>query len=161
MSNIQSILALGGILLLASISLRFNTTLMETSSVEVENKVFLTAFSLADDMIEEIKQKSFDQATIQFPITNASGLTPPDKLGPDVGEVYPNFNDIDDYNGYSKTISAPHAEDYHIKCMVVYVQESNPNMVSSTQTFYKRLTVKVTSPFLRDKVEVSFIFTLK
>ena len=58
MSNAQSILSIGALLFLSLISLRFNSSALENATVEVENKVYLTAFSLADDLIEEIKQKA-------------------------------------------------------------------------------------------------------
>jgi hypothetical protein len=159
--NSQSLLSLGALIILALSSLNFNTSLLETSSVEIENKVALTAFSLADDLIEEIKGKSFDETTKPFPTTNPNSLTPPDSLGPDPGETYKDFDDIDDYNGYVKSVSAPHAENYHIQCVVQYVDGDNPDHVSTTQTFYKRATITVTSPYMKDPVSLSFIFTLK
>jgi len=59
-------LSIGAIALLALVSLRFNTTVLENKTTEVENKVYLTAFSLADDLIEEIKQKAFDEQTVDW-----------------------------------------------------------------------------------------------
>ena len=59
MSNIQSMLAIGSLFLLSMVSLNFNSALLQSNTAEIENKVYLTAFSLADDLIEEIKQKSF------------------------------------------------------------------------------------------------------
>jgi hypothetical protein len=143
------------------ISLRFNSSALENATVEVENKVYLTAFSLADDLIEEIKQKAFDAATVKFPTTNPSDLTPANSLGHGYWEVYPNYNDIDDYNGFTKTISVPHAENYNVSCQVCYVSETNPNTKVMTQTFYKKTEVTVTSPYLKNPVKLSFIFTLK
>ncbi len=110
MSTNQSLFSLGALLLFSLISLRFNSTVLENTTVEVENKVYLTAFSLADDLIEEIKQKAFDAATIKFPTTDPSDLTSAYSLGPGGWEVYPNYNDIDDFNGFTRTVSAPHAE---------------------------------------------------
>ena len=71
-------------------------------------KFTLHAFSLADDMIEEIKQKAFDERTIDFITPNANQLTLP--LGRE-GESWPNFDDIDDYDGYSKNVGLPYVED--------------------------------------------------
>ena len=71
----QSILSIGAIALLALISLRFNTTLLENRTTEVENKVYLTAFSLADDLIEEIKQKAFDEQTVEWRAIPVEQLT--------------------------------------------------------------------------------------
>ena len=161
MSNIQSMLVMGGMIFLALVSLRFNSSLLENSTVETENKVALTAFSLADDLLEEIKTRSFDAATVQFPTNDPTDLTPANGLGPKSGEVYPYFNDIDDFNGYSRSVSAPHAENYTVKCRVFYVNGNNPDNTSGTQTFYKKVTVTVTSPYMRHSLSLSYIFTLK
>ena len=161
MSNVQTMLTIAGMVILALISLRFNSTVLNTSDSQTQNKIYLTAFSIADNLIEEIKGKSFDQTTLEFPTTNPASLTPPSLLGPDPGEVYPNFNDVDDYNGYQDTLTAPYFETYYISCSVNYVNSNDPDAVSSTQTFYKKVTVTVSSPFLSHNVSISSIFTLK
>jgi hypothetical protein len=159
-TNIQSMLSLGALLIFSLISLRFDSAVLENTGVEVENKVYLTAFSLADDLLEEIKQKAFDANTTEFPTTNPTSLTNY-PLGPRNGEVYPDFNDIDDFNGFSRGVDAPHAEKYLVSCEVYYVGENTPEVKSAVRTFYKRADVTVTSPYLTHPVKLSFIFTLK
>ncbi len=159
MQNIQSYLTIGGLLLFSLTSLRFNNAILDTSTADLHNKVYLTAFSLADDLIEEMKVKSFDQNTIDFPTNDPSTLT--QYLGHGGGEVYPNFNDVDDFNGYTRNVDEPHAEGYVVSCVVQYVKGSNPDVVSSTQTFFKKATVTVTSPYMDHAVALSYIFTLK
>ncbi|MCW9095514.1 MAG: hypothetical protein OQJ74_06710, partial [Ignavibacteriaceae bacterium] len=110
---------------------------------------------------EEIKMKAFDVATIKFPTTDPSVLTSPFSLGPASNEHYPNFNDIDDFNNYCDTITAPHAENYIVSCNVYYVSEYNPDYKVMTQTFYKRADVTVSSPYMKNTILLSFIFTLK
>jgi hypothetical protein len=161
MSSVHSFLSLGALLLVSLISLRFNSAVLENSTIETENKVYLTAFSLANDLIEEIKMKAFDAATVKFPTTDPSVLTYPYSLGHADYEEYPNFNDIDDFNGYSRTVTAPHAENYNVSCVVYYVSEYNPDYKVMTQTFYKRADVTVTSPYMKNNILLSFIFTLK
>ncbi len=161
MIGVQSILAMGALILLAVLSFNFNSAVLQNSTVDVENKVALTAISLGDGLIEEMKGKSFDQTTIKFPTSNPASLTKPDSLGPDSGEFYPNFNDVDDYNGFVEHVSTPFVEDYHISCVVEYVDPNNLDNVSSTQTFYKKAIVTVTSPYMRYSVTLSYIFTLK
>jgi hypothetical protein len=161
MANSQSLLSLGALLILSLASLRFNSSVLENTSIEIENKVYLTAFSLADDLIEEIKQKAFDAATVDFPTTDPSILTSPSDLGHGSWEVYPNYNDVDDFNGYSRHVSAPHAENYLVSCEVFYVSESDQNVKVMTQTFYKKVQVTVTSPYFRLPVEISFTITHK
>ena len=159
MQNIQSYLTVGGLLLFSLTSLRFNNAILDTSTADMQNKVYLTAFSLADDLIEEIKVKSFDQNTIDFPTNNPSDLT--QNLGHGPSEVYPNFNDVDDFNGYTRYVDQPHAEGYVVSCVVQYVKANDPDAVSSSQTFFKKATVTVTSPYMDHAVVLSFIFTLK
>jgi hypothetical protein len=154
-------LTMGAMMLVSLSSLRFNSIMLQNSTIETENKVYLTAFSLADDMIEEIKNKSFDEATLLYPTTATAVLTKSDSLGHEPGEVYSNFDDIDDYNNYSKLISAPHAEDYTVSCKVFYVDANNQDNKITTQSFYKKVTVTVSSPFLRNSVNLSYVFTLK
>ena len=161
MSNIQSFFSIGALLLLSLIELRFNSAVLENTTIETENKVYLTAFSLANDLIEEIKSKAFDAATFNFPTTDPSDLTPAYSLGHASNEVYPNFNDIDDFDRYERTIDAPHAENYNVTCSVYYVSEYNPDYKVMTQTFYKKVDVTVSSPYMKKTIKLSFVFTLK
>jgi hypothetical protein len=161
MNTGQSLLGIGALLMFSLVSLNFNSTVLQNTTVEVENKVYLTAFSLADDLIEEIKQKAFDAATIDFPTTNPESLTSAYNLGHGDWENYPDYNDIDDFNGFVKAVSAPHAENYEVTCDVRYVDGDNPDNVVWTQTFYKKVIVTVDSPYLRNPVQLSHIFTHK
>jgi hypothetical protein len=170
MSGIQSILAIGAIWLFALVSINFNSSVVHNISIEVENKVYLTAFSLADDMIEEIKQKAFDErnigeggAIVLTPDVTQLSLPP---LGRD-GETHisegfgpPYLDDVDDYNGYTKNIGLPYLETYSISVNVFYVNGANPGQVSNTQTFYKKVEVTVDSKYIFPVV-LSFIFTMK
>ena len=161
MGNNQFI-SIGAITLLALISLRFDATVLENKQTEVENKVYLTAFSLADDLIEEIKQKAFDEQTVEWRAIQTDQLTTSDAFGPfDPGESKVNtFDDIDDYDGYKKEVSLPHVENYSVTSTVDYVSASDPDEVSLVQTYFKRITVRVTSPYLSNPVRLSFVFTL-
>lgn len=161
MQNIQTYLTMGGLVLLSLTSLRFNSAILETSTTDIENKVYLTAFSLADDLIEEIKTKSFDETTKDFPVANTGSLTAVSLLGPEYGELYSNYDDIDDFNNYTNLIDAPHAEGYNISCTVHYVNKDDQDVISSEPTFYKKVTSTVASPYMRTPITLSFIFTLK
>jgi hypothetical protein len=162
MAGTNSFLTIGAMALLAVISLRFNTTLLQNRTTEIENKVYLTAFSLADDLIEEIKQKAFDEKTVEWKALPADQLSPSSSFGPvDPGEsTSTTFDDIDDYHGYQKAVSLPHVENYSVFSTIDYVTASNPDLTSSSQSYFKRVTVRVTSPYLSHPVKLSFVFTL-
>lgn len=163
MSGIQSLLAIGAVLLFGLVSLRFNSAVVQNISTEVENKVYLTAFSLADDMIEEIKQKAFDEWTAdgKLKVVALTSLTDPDKLGKESGEAWPDFNDIDDYNKYSKPVGLPYLETFNVYTTVRYANPSNFSDTTYTgKSFLKRVDVKVTSKYLPSPVQLNFIFSL-
>lgn len=161
MGNVQSLLAIGSIVLFSFVSYNFNSSVLQNLALEVENKVYLTAFSLADDMIEEIKQKAFDEETIVFRSINPDELTESPYLRAETDETDVSmYDDIDDYNGYQRPISLPHAENYTVKCKIDYVSASNPQQISLAQTFFKRVEVTVTSPYMRNAVKLSYVFTL-
>lgn len=161
MSNgVQSFLSLGAMMIFSLISLRFDSAVLQNTEVEVENKVYLTGFSLADDLLEEIKQRAFDEKTVDFKAITTTALTPSANLGKESGEAWPNFDDIDDYNGYTKPVSLPHAEKYSVKSYVSYVQANNQDLESLTQTYFKRVTIFVDSPYLKHQIKLSYIFTL-
>ena len=156
MASIQSMLAMGALVIFSIISLLFNSSVLQNSTIEIEDKVYLTAFSLADDLIEEMKQKAFDEKTIDFQAIKASQLTPEGSFND--GEIWPNFDDIDDYDNYNKPVDAPHAEGYVVHCDVSYCNANGTN--SLLQTYYKKVTITVSSDFLRDNFQMYFIFSL-
>ncbi len=157
MASIQSMLALGALVIFSIISLLFNSSVLQNSTLELEDKVYLTAFSLADDLIEEMKQKAFDEKTIDFQAIKASQLTPEGSF--DDGEIWPNYDDIDDYNVYDHDINdVPIAEGYNVKCHVEYCDANGTH--SGIQTYYKKVTITVSSKYLRDNFQMYFIFSL-
>jgi hypothetical protein len=160
MANIQSILALGAMIILSLVSLLFNSSALQSTNIELQDKVYLTAFSLADDLIEEMKQKAFDERTVDFQAINLNQLS--SHLGPDTTggtvEVWPDFNDIDDYNGYLKVTDLPLAQGYRVTCNVTYCDAAGD--IRSSQQYYKKVNVTVTNPYLNDQFYMSFIFSL-
>ena len=60
----------------------------------------------------------------------------------------PKFNDVDDYNGYTRIVSSPRLGDYTVKDTVYYVSGTDLDSLSNTQTWWKKVEVKVTHPNL-------------
>lgn len=147
---------MGALVIFSIISLLFNSSVLQNSTIEIEDKVYLTAFSLADDLIEEMKQKAFDEKTVDFQAIKKTQLSL--ILGKDGAEAWPNFNDVDDYKGYTKLVDAPHAEGYTITCDVNYCNGSGN--IQPAQDYYKKVTITVSSDYLRDPFQMYFIFSL-
>ncbi len=151
-------MSIGAMMLLSILVLRVNNTFQNTSSVLLNSKLGLLATSIATSQIEEISRLAFDESTVSNSVGSVSSLTAPGLLGPEAGEVYPNFDDIDDFNGYTKTDSSMTAI-FNIACSVQYVSSASPDIVSSTPTWNKKITIYVSSPSMRDTIKMSTVYS--
>ncbi len=100
MNTSQMLITIGALLLLGLVILRVNNGFLNTDSVLLDSKLGVLATSVAVSVIEEAEGKAFDQKTDSISVNNLSDLS--STLGPESGEVYPNFNDFDDFNGFTK-----------------------------------------------------------
>ena len=114
---------------------------------------------MATSIIEEATNKAFDENTVSNNINSISQLTSPNKLGPESGEAYTDYNDVDDYNGYSRIDSSMPSAVFKISCSVAYVSSTSPNVISNIATWNKKVTVTISSISMRDTVTMSSIFS--
>lgn len=149
----QTMLTIGAIVLLTMVILRVNNNFLGTNSYLMRAKFGILAVSLGTSIIEEANSKSFDSLSDTAGVIAVTGLTQPNDLGPEAGEVYPNFNDFDDFNGLafntrddSTFISAV----FDVSCSVTYVSDSDLDGTSLSRTWHKKLTVYITSESMRD-----------
>jgi hypothetical protein len=159
MNTGQTLLTLGAMVLLSLLILRARNSFLSTNVVMMNSKFSVLATSLAQSQIEEIKKKAFDQNTVAGPVNNTSQLTNQNKLGPESGESYPDFNDVDDFNGYLAVDSTLPSAVFDISCEVHYVNPNNLDAVSHSRTWSKDITVYVSSPSMEDTIKVSSVFS--
>lgn len=152
-------MTIAAMFLLSVLILRFNTTLLSTSSVMLDTKFGVLGVSLATSIIEEANDKAFDAATDTMSIDNLNDLTHPAFLGPALDETYELFNDIDDFNGYTRIDSSMPSAIFRIDCNVTYVNPSNLDVASSSRTWNKKITVTVTSPSMIDTIRMSSVYS--
>jgi hypothetical protein len=127
----------------------------------------LNALSIAQSMLDEAMQRSFDEKTIGKIAYTYTDITQPLSLGPESGEAIMGidsaytgdggyqdykskqaFDDVDDYNGYRRRVWDTRMGYFYVTDSVKYVKETNPNAESSTATFYKVIVVVVSHPNL-------------
>jgi len=97
-----------------------------------------TATLLAHEMIEEVTSRRFDELTAQV---GGNWST----LGVDGGEtlgVKSTYDDIDDFNGWNETMTAPFLG-FTRTATVFYVAPGNLNTASASNNGYKRVRVQV------------------
>lgn len=156
--------------LLGIVSLSNNTLTISNTKTMLEAEASLSAISIAQTLIDEIETKSYDLATLNKKIMNATEFTAASGLGPSSQEqsyvklpdVSPfkslkYYNDLDDYHGYQRIVTTPRMGDFKVKVSIVYVSESNPEVVSTSQTFHKKIVVSVSHLNLPSSLELSDI----
>lgn len=170
MNTGQMLMVLGALVLLSMVTISINSMIINKTSTMLEAEADLNAVSLAQSMIDEIQTCSYDLATAggakvydSTEFTAPSGLGPsgtesaivslPDSLRrpglnlpPSIDSVYKSakyYNDVDDYNGYKRYAWSTTLGNFYIIDTVFYVTEADPNIRSSTQTFYKKIVVTV------------------
>jgi len=152
-------LTIAAMFLLSTLILRSNRIFLATSSVMFDTKFAVLGTSIATSIIEDASNKAFDQSSDTASVYNLNELTSSGLLGPEAGEVYEFFNDIDDYNGYSGVDTSMPSAKFNIDCSVYYVTSSNLNSASSSETWNKKITVSISSESMADTIRMSSVFS--
>jgi hypothetical protein len=159
----QTLLSIGALVLLGSVIVSANRSSLQHGVILQQTEIGVYAVSLAIGRIEEATGKSFDEFTApddSGDTDTATSLTQlTSTLGPESGEVYPDFDDIDDFNNLTTTVYIAGVDTMRIHSTVAYVSPSNPDLLLTTRTWHKKLTVYVTGSATRDTVRISSIFS--
>lgn len=166
MNTGQTMLAMGAMMLLSFLVLRFNSIHLTSAQASYNSKFGIVATSLANSLIEEAKDKAFDAVALDTTKTISSASDFSTILGKEGFEAYPDFNDFDDYNGlfYIDSLSLKNpqtgaATKFEIRSVVEYVSDTNPSVKSASKEYHKRITVSVFSTAMLDTVKLSTVFS--
>lgn len=168
MNSGQTFMVIAAMILLGTLSLGVNRTLMNSSSTSLEMEAGLDALSYGQSLMDEILDNDFDQKTMDdVRAFSYSDITPIASLGLDAGEAFsmPDmcesdnfkskmmFNDVDDFNNYTRIARNSRLDNFTLIVKVEYVQEDSPNSLASSPTFYKRITITISNPYLTKDVK--------
>jgi hypothetical protein len=134
-----------------------DTSLMTSEAVK-------TATDLGRSLMSEILTKRFDEGSTpgapQISLTSPP-FTAPGSLRPEAGETitlpdrYPyqsiaKYNDVDDYNGYTRLVDSTNGLNGFKDSVVVYYVDINGTKSTSTIQWYKQIEVWITQdPYLK------------
>ncbi len=159
MGRAELLLVLGALVIFGRFSLIVNNSLLESSTRVLESEFEITAVSLLQEIIYEAGLQAFDSASVNtIPASVPGGFTPAGALGSESGETYPDFNDVDDYDGITITDSTIAGMDYTITTDVGYVTAGDLVTFSSTQTTMKRMNLTLSSVYLTNDINLSYVF---
>jgi len=150
----QTLLTIAAMMMISRMVLSVNSQNAQSGG-SIEMAAYrITATSLGTSVIEEASGLHFDELSDSTGISTPSSFTAANKLGPDNGEVYPNFDDFDDFNGLVKTDSIIGSAVFVTNVTVQYVNITNNVItVANTQTFNKQITVMVSSKWMPDTLK--------
>lgn len=151
----QSLFAMGALLILSLTILRMNNNILSTDETVMDSKVGILATSIGTSLIEEASKLAFDEMTRTDPINNLLLLTPSLLLGQETPGVFDDFDDFNNYVQHDTIYSIP----FHTQCSVTYINANNPDGATTTNTWHKKLTVKISSDFSRDTLELSTVYS--
>lgn len=140
----QTLLIIGALLLIAHISFSVSNSVGDMPGDDHNSDdTFQTAANIAQLTINEVSSKAFDEKSVTGRIASLDSLTSPFALGPDVGEGYSDFDDVDDFKGYSRTIPTERWGNFTVNVDVVYAVEPVGGAAVSYCTFIKEIVVVV------------------
>ena len=157
----QMMLTIGAMMLLSFLVLRVNSTSVISQGTIVESKLGIVGLTVANTYVDYAKRQVYDKAVFDstISIVTLASLTAPGSLGPESGEVYPNFNDFDDLNLWDPAVGRNIVitdtttlasstnpglfTPIYITSRVYYVDISNLDVKVNTKSWFKRLDVYV------------------
>lgn len=159
----QQFLTIAGIVIFSFFTLSSNSARLNQTSSSNFNEAILVAADLGQSLIEEIHSKAFDENTVSSAVDTVIDLTLPNLLSYDSGEGLKNehgyakthgydvsttFDDVDDYNGFSRDYSDKLLDNFNTSVKVYYVNPSDPSQLCYSRTFAKKVEVAVSNPYL-------------
>jgi len=145
MSFGHTLFTIGGLIILSTFILSLNNSIVQNVTTMTQSSVLMEAIALGEKYIEEAETCRFDEdpsATIPSSFVSSYNL------GPDGSESYPNFDDVDDFDGYTLRDTQSASVPFNISIDVAYVTLAHPDTPTSSRTYYKRMTVSVSSAAL-------------
>ncbi len=149
MNTGQIILTVGAMMLFSFIVISFGDLQSNFTTISLMNESIVTGSGICQSIVDEINAKSFDETTVGGAITVKEGLTVSASLGPDGGETnYLLYDDVDDFDNHARTVSSERLGDFVATVTVSYVNFDTPDTESMTRSFYKKVSVEVTTDLL-------------
>ncbi|MCS7053995.1 MAG: hypothetical protein NZM09_09730 [Ignavibacterium sp.] len=152
--NIQTFITIGAIILFGLLGVTLNRTISNAEQTKLYAESIITANSIAQNVINEIKQKKFDKNVGDEITVNLSSLTPASQFGAPQGRPASQFVAVEEYHNHKRTINTRRLGNFNVDVKISYVQENDFRLPSLTQTRTKEILVNVTNKYLIDTLKL-------
>ncbi len=147
MTQTQSILVIGGMMMLSTLILTRGSNTLNHLSRTFHIEAVANAYEIGQSAIEQINSVAFDEKTVTTDVNKTSDLSA--ILGPDGVEILLNqFDDIDDFKNYTWSESTEKLGVFNAKVNVSYGTTANPEITTTSRTFYKKIEILITNQYL-------------
>ncbi len=158
MNSGHMLLTIAGVILLSNLILNVHKANTERMIATYTSESVINASGLAQSIIDMIQSKAFDENTVNAEVWQLDSLTAAINLGPESGEnKHIEFDDIDDYDNYSTTVTLDRMGDFDINVNVCYVSILNPQIKSSIPTYSKKIELSIINYSLLDTLKYHHI----
>ena len=163
----QTMITMGMFVLLVMSVISANRMLVQNAETGLQTEAMTESATIANDLFSEAQSKKFDFYDNDSGTQNQGDFTAPTDTahwGPRKNFPLPDssynghfksidpgvsgYGDVDDYNGYTRIVSADTLNGiriggYLVTVRVFYVESSNPDVAVGYRTFFKRIEVDV------------------
>lgn len=159
MGRVEMMMLVMAIAILGRYSLTVNDALAKNEIHVLQSEYELNSVSIVEGIFRRAGLNSFDENTVSgLPRNIPDDFTAFGSLGPETGESYPNFDDIDDYNGLTLVDTADNGMTYTVSITTGYVYASDKNTFLGVRSTLKRMDVTIVSDYLRNDITLSRIY---
>ena len=153
----ESFLVFCAFVILSIIALSIHSKTLDSTELSLQNEARLSALASAQELMDEVANRSFDEQTVEQSIDSTSDLTSFYKFGVDIGDTFK--DDVDDYQGYTIAGDSTLFPGSILGVTVSYVNPHDPHENSKTPSFLKRITVTVenTEGYMEEAISFSTI----
>ncbi len=152
----QTLMALLGLMIAMLLSLNVQRASLSAKIQVIDNEMETIAGGVALEVLDYVGSKPFDAATALGEVENESELT---ALPFSTGMSYEEADDIDDFHQIDTHSLSAFEFDFDIDISVAYVDENDPEVIATSQTFAKKITVTINNEYLEMPVVLSQVYT--
>lgn len=144
------------VLLIVSV-ISVNRMLIDSAEASYKTEAYSQAVGIAHELLTEITSKRYDEAAtsggaqLLSAFTLAPGGPGADEVFTPLPDVSPyqsptRYDDVDDYNGYSRIADGATISGFVVTDTVYYVSTVSPHAPASARTYMRRINIVVTHP---------------
>ncbi|GEM_PF-918266 len=179
----NTMLSIGALVVLGLFMLTSNAIINSSTQTMIRSEHYITAIGLAQSIVDEAKTKYFDEKVIGKTSIKSDSLTPVAGLGYDgtgeqigadfvdlapagqqterqTGSKIPRslslFDDVDDYNNYTRIVRTPSNGVDTFRCTINYASITYPDSIVAQKTFCKRIRIAITGQYFPGSLTLEY-----